>query len=130
MIRDVRLTLARDRNDGAVVKVVVPDGIQSVAAGVERLHELDRLRLALGDENDWSAARRGSCTASDLADDVAARLVVDRLRGVEPQPVQVKLVDPVRGVRGEVVAHGSRIRTVEVQGVAPFILISVRVVRL
>src|SRR5204863_3797101 len=115
----VRLALACHRDDGAVMKVVVPHRVETVAAGIDGTHELRRLRLALGHENNRTAACGVPRPAADLAEDVPARAVVNRLRGVKTQTIELKLVYPVGAVVREVIAHGLRVGAVEVQGVAP-----------
>src|SRR5688572_10926642 len=49
------------------------------------------------------------------------RIVVNGLRGVEPQAVEPKLLDPVGGVADEIVTYGRRGGTVEVERVAPLV---------
>src|ERR1041384_6550214 len=129
MVRVVRLALARHGNDGAVMKVVVPHGVETVAAGVERAHELHGLCFALGDEDDGAATRRAPGSRADLADDVTLRAIVNRLRRIQPYALELKLGNPVRGIGGEIVAHGLRVWPVEVQGLAPLVRIRARVVR-
>jgi hypothetical protein len=59
----------------------------------------------------------------DRREHVVRRRVVNGVRGVEPQPVEVVLVDPVAGVGDEVLAHAVRAIPVEVQRLAPFIVV-------
>src|SRR5690606_2409507 len=47
----VRLAAARERHDSGVVEVVVPQGVQTVAAVLERQDEPHLLRLVLANEN-------------------------------------------------------------------------------
>ena len=51
------------------------------------------------------------------------RAVMNGLRRVEPQPVKMKLIDPVSRVRNDQLAHRWRALPVEVQGVAPFVVV-------
>src|SRR4029077_20924913 len=53
----VRLASSRERDDRAVMEVVVPDVVESVSALIQRTKEPDGLRLALGDEDYWLASR-------------------------------------------------------------------------
>jgi hypothetical protein len=46
---------------------------------------------------------------------------VNCLRGVETEPVEAELVDPVRRVAAEVLADLRRAAAVEVQGIAPLV---------
>ena len=51
---------------------------------------------------------------------------MDRLRGVEAQPVEVELVDPVGGVGDEELAHRPGVRPVEIDRLAPLVLVAPR----
>src|SRR5208283_4362883 len=50
----------------------------------------------------------------ELVVDIGPRVVLDGVDGVEPQPVEMELVEPVFGVLDDEVAHRTRGRTVEV----------------
>jgi hypothetical protein len=62
---------------------------------------------------------------ADRGDDVLGRAVVDLLRGVEAQAVEVKFVDPVGRVADEELAHRRGVGTVEVDRVAPFVVVAI-----
>src|SRR5947209_12677264 len=107
------------------MKVVVPEAVESVAAALKRSDEARLLRLVLGDDERRSARRRRAHLARERSDDVVAGIVVDALRRVEAQAVEVELLDPVARVRDEELAHGPRVLAVEVDGLAPLGLVSV-----
>jgi hypothetical protein len=73
-----------------------------------------------------AAASGGAGACHDLVHDVSRRGVVDRLGGIETQPVDVELVDPVRGVRQEELADGAGVVAVEVDGLAPLVRVAIR----
>ena len=83
MIRVVGFAPPGHRDDRAVMKIVVPHRIETVATGINGPNEAYGLRLAFGDQNDWLAARSRARAASDVGNHVALRSVVDRLRCVE-----------------------------------------------
>src|SRR5579871_4295887 len=57
---------------------------------------------------------------------MVARVVLDGLRRVQAKTVELKLVDPIAGVRNEEFAYRSRIGVVKIDGVAPFVLVPLR----
>ena len=121
MVGVIRFAAPGQRHDGAVVKVVVPEPVQSVAALLQRPNQPDVLRLVLGDEDDRppaaaSRARR-PITRRDVRRSVSWMLCVASSR----KPVEMELVDPVRGVAAEVLPHRAGVRPVEVQPVTPFV---------
>ena len=83
------------RHRGGVVEVVVPDRVEPVTALLDRADQPDLLVLVLGDQDDRPLAGRVAGQAAHLGEEVLGRAVVDRMRGVQPQAVEVELVDPV-----------------------------------
>ena len=75
------------------------------------------------------AARLARTRVADRRQDVRRRRVEDLLRRVEAQAVEVKLVDPVAGVGDEELAHRPGVGAVEVDRVAPLVLVAVGEVR-
>ena len=61
----------------------------------------------------------------DGRQDVLGRGVEDLLGGVEAQAVEVELLDPVAGVGQEELAHRAGVGAVEVDGLAPLVLVAV-----
>ena len=53
------------------------------------------------------------------------RSIENCLRRVEPQPVEMVLVDPVAGIGDEELAHWARIGTVEIDRLAPVVVVAV-----
>ncbi len=119
VVAEVRLGAPREGDRRGVVEVVVPQGVEVVAAGRHRADEPHVLRLVLGDEEHRSPAGARPRPARDRRQHVLRGIVVDVLRGVQPEPVQVKLVDPVAGVRDEELADRPGALAVEVDRRAP-----------
>jgi hypothetical protein len=65
------------------------------------------LRLVFGDDNYVAPARVLSRAATDFKQYVRLAIVEYALRGIKTKTVEVKLVDPVAGVRYEEFAHGA-----------------------
>jgi len=65
------------------------------------------------------AAEVGMDRMRQLGEQMGRRAVHDVVDGVEPQPVEVVVADPVQGVVDDEVPHRARARTVEVHRVAP-----------
>src|SRR3954453_10015471 len=111
IVHVVRLAAAGHGHHRRVMPVVVPQRVDTLY--VDESHVL--WLVLRGDEN-LPAARRFVRALHDLPED---RVVGDRLRRIEPQSVEIKLVDPVRGVLREEFAHALRL---VIQLVAPFVL--------
>jgi hypothetical protein len=82
---------------------------------VRRPQESYVLRLVFTDDQRPARARDISNALADLGDDVSLAVIVDVLRRVEPQPVEMKLIDPVAGVGDEELAHRPAVLAVEVE---------------
>jgi hypothetical protein len=104
-----------------VMQVVVPlrGGAARPAVAPARQVTLHRMPLLQHAVHVAFAARAGADRARDRLDDVGPAGIANRLHGVEAQPVEVDLLEPVQRVVDEAVAHGVRLRTVEVDGRAP-----------
>ena len=53
------------------------------------------------------------------------RSIENCLRRVEPQPVEMILVDPIAGIGDEEFAHRARIGTVEIDRLTPFVVVAI-----
>ena len=90
-----------------MVEVVVPHRVEATPALVERTDELRLLGLGLGEDEDRAFARGRARARADLAEDVDGGCIMDALRRVEAEAVEMELVDPVGSVRGEVLARAA-----------------------
>ncbi len=104
-----------------VVEVVAPDGVEAEAAERPLPHEAGVVGVALGDHVDRTAERRrlGVDGSRELLEERPGRSVHERVDGVEPEAVHVKVADPVEGVLEEEAPHLVRAGPVEVERCAP-----------
>ena len=94
----VGLALAGQVGAQGVVEVVGPDAVEPQAALLRRADLLDQVAVVLGDD-DGAPVRAGCATdLGDLGQQVARRCVHDRVGRVQPEAVQVVLVQPVAHV--------------------------------
>ena len=105
--------------------VVVPQGVEAVAAALGGADEPRVLRLVLGDDDRGPATSCLAHTSAHDRNDVLHGVVVDRLRGVQPQAIEMKLIDPIARVGGEELADGAGVGSIEVDRLAPFGLVLV-----
>ena len=101
------------------MEIVIPQAIQAVAALLRRLHQFHFLRFVFGDENHLARSGTFASFAGHGAQDVIFGAVVDVLRRIQPETIQMELVDPVTGIRDAELADRAGIVAVEVDGRAP-----------
>src|SRR5262249_24106623 len=113
----VRLRASGHRDHRAVMKIVVPERVETITALVERPNPTGLLWFVLCNEQDGSPRRRVTCPACDGGQDVLVGIVEDLLRRIETQAVEVKFVNPVPGVGDEKLPHGRGGAAVEIDRV-------------
>ena len=108
MVTEVGLAASCERDNGAVMEVVVPYRIQTIAVLLDRADETAILRLVFGDNDGLAAAGGCADTAANLGKNVSAvrAVVMDCLGGVEPQTIEVVFGDPMGNVRQKEFADG------------------------
>ncbi len=122
----VRLAAARGGDDRGVVEVVGPQRIEPEAPLLRRPDQVRLLRLVLADDQRPAPPRGLAHPAGDRRQDVlAGRLVVRVLRRVDPQPIDMELLDPVGHVAQDELADRPRVLAVEVELLAPVVLVAV-----
>ena len=125
VVVEVAVTPAGQRDARGVVVVVVPHRVEAVAAGRGRSERVDALRLVLRHEHDGAGEGGAARRRGELGNDVRTARVVHRLRRVEPQAVEMELADPVLGVPHHELAHRRGMRPVEIDRVAPLVVVAV-----
>ena len=75
--------------------------------------------LILQDKMHMAVARLGAHAFGQLIQHMLRAVVDDRMHGVEPQPVQMELLDPIERVLDDELAHRLRVLAVVIDGVAP-----------
>src|ERR1700716_1259061 len=88
VIRVVGLVTSGQRHHGAVMEVVIPQGVEPVTAPLGRTRQLGVLRLFLSDDKGDSAAPRRTPLPRDSGDNMIFRSIENCLRRVEPQAVE------------------------------------------
>jgi hypothetical protein len=84
IIRVVGLVMSGQRNHGAVMEVVVPQGVEPVTAALGRARQLGVLRLVLTNDEGDSAAPRRSHLPRDGGENMIFRSIENCLRRVQP----------------------------------------------
>src|SRR5580700_6876036 len=102
-----------------MMEIVVPDSIEIVTAFAAWLDEFGNLALVFRDQNNRS--RRGGFArgAPNRANDVFVRLIMNRVRGVETKAIEMEFVDPVAAVGDVEFPDRCRIRSIEIDRIAP-----------
>ena len=108
-----------------MVEVVVPERVEAVAPLGEWTHQPRLLRLVLGDDDNRPPPRRLPRANADRRHDVLAGEIVNRLCRVQPQAVEMELVDPVGRVGDEELTHRSGVGAVEVDRIAPLVGVAI-----
>ena len=62
----------------------------------------------------------------EFVEQIGPRIILDRVDGVEAQPVEMKLLKPIFGVLDEEIAHGARVGSVKLDRIAPGRLVPAR----
>ena len=114
IIRVISFLATGDRDHGAVMIIVVPQTIQSIAASGGWADQPRILRFVLADDDRLTAAGGSTDAGGDELNDVIRRGVVDLLSGIQPQTIDVKFVDPITRVGNEKLAHRAGIMSVEI----------------
>ena len=102
-----------------MVEIIVPGRIEPPTAVGRTPQGNGLLKLVLADDQHFAPAGRLAGTPGDRRDDMVFRLVVDGVQGVQPQAVDMELIDPIAGVGNEELADRSAVGAVEVQGMPP-----------
>ena len=126
IVGSIHLVLPGERHPHAVMKIVVPHSIQPVSARRLRSRHATSCGSFSATRMMRRPARGGTRGGRDLGQHMRARGVVNALRCVEAQAVQMILGDPVGRVPNEMRSHRTRIGTVEVQRGAPVVRIAIR----
>ncbi len=115
--------LARQCHVQAVVQIVGPLRLQAVSAAFARRDQLRVVEVGLGDQAERAADPGGERVHLDgqLLEHVHRATVRQRVHGVEPEPVDVEVPQPLQGVVDHVPADLVGVRPVQVQAGTPVV---------
>src|SRR5207237_24692 len=97
-----------------MMKVVVPDAVEPVTLLFRRPDKLRLLRLVFRDDDDRPIAGSFAGMPRQRGEHVIVRFIIDVLRRIEPQPVEMKLGDPIAGVVNEQLADWAAFWAIEI----------------
>src|SRR5919108_4018897 len=106
VISIVGLLTACNGDHSAMMEVIVPQCIESISALRGRSHQPGVLWLVLRHKNGRSSTGRAPYLLGDRRENMHGRLVIDLLRGIEAQSIEMKLIDPITGIGEKELAHG------------------------
>ena len=109
----------------AVMEIVIPDGVEIVAAFALRADQFGLLRLVFRHQDNRPAPGCQPGGSPDRAHDVFVRFVVDALGRIEAETVKTKFLDPVAAVGDEKFADRPGVFAIEINRVAPLVTSSV-----
>src|SRR5687768_7954583 len=119
VIRIIRLAVSRQCDDRAVMKIVVPELVHAKATVLAVAQKPRLLLFVLADGDDRSGAGSFPGRDNELRDEMWIGFVVDIVRRVETQAVEMVLRDPVSRVAQRELAYRRRVLTVVVDRIAP-----------
>src|SRR5262249_9925599 len=121
IISVVSFAVSSQRDDGAMMKIIVPNCVEIVAALPARSNQFRFLPLVLRDQNNLARTRCLARGASDCPDDVFVGRVFHLVGRVESKTVKMKFVDPVATVSDEKFADRVGFWAVKINRLAPIV---------
>ena len=118
VVRVVRFPTAGGGDQRGVVEVIRPHAVETETLGFGP-HKPRILRFVFGDDDDGLATGRRSRRVGDLLQEIGLGVIVNVVRRVEPQSVEVILHNPVPRVADHELTDRGRVLAVEVDGLAP-----------
>src|SRR4029077_13979263 len=107
----------------AVMKIVIPDTVEIVAPSAARPNQFPFLSFILRHQYDGTLTCSTPCSSADRPENVLFRSVENAFRRVETKSVEMKFIDPVATIGDEKFTHRTGVRSVEIDRIAPIILV-------
>src|SRR5438477_5812855 len=114
VIRVIRFSSSSQRDDGAVMEIVIPNRIEVVAAFAASPNQFGFLPFVFRDQNDRARTCRLAGGAANGPNNVFIRIVQDALRGVEAESIEMEFFDPVATICNEKLANRLRVWSIEI----------------
>src|ERR1700758_1172131 len=108
-----------------MMKIIIPDRIQSVSLVLRGLHQLHGLRLVFSDKIKPALSCGFSRRRCDFGKNMPRRGIKNLLGSIKPEPIEMKLADPVLGILNKKFTNGFRIEPIKVEGFSPLRLVSI-----
>src|SRR5262245_22953796 len=105
VISVITSVLPGERYPRAVVEIIAPYCVEPMAARLGGADHVGEPRPLLGHHDGRPAPRGRPHATGDGREDMVLRAVMDAVGRVEPEAVEVELVDPVTSVREEILPH-------------------------
>src|SRR5262245_8774630 len=106
------------------MEVVIPECIKSVASVFDRADDDGILRFVFGDKHDRTISGCLPRFAAEAGEDMLRGRVEDLLCRIKSQAIEVKLLNPVSGIRDKELANGFGIWPIEIDSITPFVFVS------
>src|SRR5690625_2861738 len=125
MIAVIRFAPARKSDHRRMVKIIIPDRVETVAPFFDSRHHLDVLRFVFRDKYDRPLVGSLPGGSIEFGNDMFGRGVVNRLRGIEPKTVEVKFANPVNHVAQNEFSNRFAVFSVKIKRFSPLVFVSV-----
>src|SRR5271154_3273394 len=104
-----------------VVKIVAPLGVEREAAAFRRIENFSVIQVAFTDEHHLSAQTFFELLHAfrEFSEKMMRAEIADAVDGIEAQPIEAKLLEPIQCVGNEEIAHRAVVPAVKVQRGAP-----------
>src|SRR5262245_15196265 len=101
------------------MEIIVPERVNPVTALLRRPDKDRLLRLVFGDDDSRPPSRDLTDAPGDGRQDMIVRRIVDVLRRIQPQSVEMEFINPVSGVGDEIFTHRPGVISVKIDRGAP-----------
>src|SRR6266446_1239936 len=119
MVGIVSLIMSGQRHHRAMMKIVIPERVDAIASLLLWPHQLHVLRLVLRHDDGCAPAGHLAYAPRYGGKDMIGRLIIDILRRIKPQAVEVEFFNPVTGIGKKELTHRPGVLAIEVDRLSP-----------
>src|ERR1700730_13627802 len=109
-----------------MMKIIIPERIQSIPLFLRRLHQLYVLGLIFGHKVKLAISRRFSRSCGNFGENMPGRGIENLLGSIQPESIKMKFAYPVPGILYNEFSNRSGIWPVEIERFPPLRLIPIR----
>src|SRR6478609_3635672 len=102
-----------------MVEIFTPHGIKTPPILFHRPNRANFLRLVFSDQHDGSPSCRPPRLSGQLSQDMVIACVMNGMRCVDPQAVNVKFFDPITGILDDEFPHATRPGPIKIESLSP-----------